>query len=313
MEIKRLASFLDKTSQVSESQRLVPSNFVYGLEQAADEVARLQVNDKRLFGQTYPGYPRRQDRAKLIAGDYKTKKALGALGRFLVGTPNDRPIWFVDDVGRYENGDYAKPRSNTDDIRELYPSDYPVHPFIKEMLDPKGPGAAAGPGYYWRLGANLTADPVIFREQDGWLGHNKLQVLLVKGKDGRGWVLPGGDRGGEDGLTAAAREAAEETGIDLGKTQARLVLKDSPVGDWRTTANAWPQTDVWMYSLPSELSNQKVKGKDDAKKAKFMTVSRRTLNRMSFSHPSYVKLSVQEWQNQTGQVVKRNGRIGVAA
>ncbi len=133
------------------------------------------------------------------------------------------------------------------------PDQWPLHPWITDMLDDPEIGAVTGRRFYRNFGANYTADPIIVRRD-----MSKPHVLLIERGDTGCLALPGGFiEPDEDPATAARREAKEETGIDL----LRLIhtikpVYSGPVADIRLTANAWPETFAFCFELQLDTNEE---------------------------------------------------------
>lgn len=129
---------------------------------------------------------------------------------------------------------------------ELEADGRPLHPWFHEMIKHPGIGVLTGKGFYWNWGPNYTADPIVLRHD-----LDEPHVLLIERGDGSGWALPVGFKNaGESDIDAAFREALEETGIDITafSHKTNQVYK-GPVADLRVTANAWPETGAFRIDL----------------------------------------------------------------
>lgn len=150
----------------------------------------------------------------------------------------------------------------------------PLHPWFDEMITDSRVGIVTGKGKYWHWGPNYTADPIVVRYDQ-----TEPHILLIERADGTGWALPGGFvDAGEDGITAALREAHEETGFDLTDMQpVATVTYEGPLADLRVTAHAWPETTAVKFELPNSVAAYLPlgtwQGKDDAKTAGWFPVS----------------------------------------
>lgn len=174
-------------------------------------------------------------------------------------------------------------------------------------LNPMGPTGLRGRGLLGNWGANNAADPMVTRENGG-----KLELLVIKRGDTGEWALPGGmvDRG--ERITATLkRELGEETSADLDFEHAQPVYQGY-VDDPRNTDNAWMETDAYHLHLPhgAELD---LEAGDDAKAVRWMVVDSDNIAHLYASHGDLVRRMVSQWQEQTGQVVAKSGKIGVAA
>ncbi|WP_326646036.1 NUDIX domain-containing protein [Streptosporangium sp. NBC_01755] len=137
---------------------------------------------------------------------------------------------------------------------------------------PVSPGAPTGIRYgrgelgHW--GERQAADAIVFARTAGgrW-------ALMVERDDDHGWAIPGGCLDpGEDPLTAAVRELAEETGLTLPGASWQ-VLPVRIVPDPRATDEAWMVTwpavaDLGDLGDVAELPA--VTGADDARRAEWV-------------------------------------------
>ncbi|SDI51598.1 ADP-ribose pyrophosphatase YjhB, NUDIX family [Sinosporangium album] len=115
----------------------------------------------------------------------------------------------------------------------------------------------------WHWGEGQAADAVVTAHLAGhrWL-------LMVERGDGLGWALPGGMIDpGEDPLSAAIRELAEETGLAVGGIAAWQTLGARYVSDPRATDEAWMVTTPALADLGEVADHPRVRGADDAARA----------------------------------------------
>jgi 8-oxo-dGTP diphosphatase len=131
----------------------------------------------------------------------------------------------------------------------------PIHPKLSEM----GPETPIGKGAYWNWGPNYTADPIVITDEQ------RPRVLLIKRSDTGDYALPGGfvdDTELHDPILAAYRELKEETGLTI-EVEGELIYQ-GVVDDPRATANAWPETSAYVFTISEPIP---VKAGDDAREA----------------------------------------------
>ncbi len=328
---------------VKAQDRLVPIDFRYGHTELVQEVLQA-MKDRANFA----GYP--------AQGLHWTEKEYfqwfksGRPVDELVGFPGMRPAYYVGlhenrnivEDGRLSNklknlaieayrGDGAKIARTERFARLILASDgSPIHPMFKEAVT-SPEGIVTGPGFYWFLGPNEAADPVIIRIHD-----NKFEVVLIERSDRGGRALPGGmidktrtgwSKGGavaviEQAITAAKRELKEETGIgieDLNDIMGISILDKVTVGDFRMTAQAWPVTSVFLFIPKPQTAEVMVPAAaDDARLASWIGVGGNliwkgiTQDVMFASHASYIKLAILKLEQLFGVVVKTDGTVGKA-
>ncbi len=113
-----------------------------------------------------------------------------------------------------------------------------------------------------RWGENLMADALVTVTCAG-----TRHLLMVERGDGHGWAVPGGAvEPGEDGVRAAVRELAEETGLAARPDQCRAA---GPlyVPDPRASDEAWAVTIPVHAGLGTRDALPAVAGADDARRA----------------------------------------------
>lgn len=298
---------------VSQRERLIQP-FNYGETELLEDFRR--VIDER---PVYPGYP--QQGLTMSESGYEVWMKSKRRAEILVGLPNLRPRYFVERLGH-----------PYDQLRKLVVSHdastasdgSPLHPYLGYILTHTKRGLPTGPGRYWGLGKNGTVDSVFFRENQQYL-----EVLLVLRWDMKIWAFPGGYKNKlvkensvfgilEKSLDAAQREFGEETGItDLEDIPSKEILRDMIVADPRTTAQAWSETTVYMFTPNVETGLRMVPhAGDDALDAAWFNVAGGAKwagarsNDLFASHSSLLRLAIQDWQRETGKVVRFDGRIG---
>ena len=136
----------------------------------------------------------------------------------------------------------------------------------------------------WFDGPNYTADGIVVHPASR-------QVLLIRRKTGE-WALPGGFvDAGEDSLTAARREVAEETGVTV-TSQPTLVFRGL-VDDPRNTEEAWIETSAYMFAADDTTT---ASGRDDAIDAGWFSLD--ALPELYASHGNILARAVDYLQHQ---------------
>ena len=131
----------------------------------------------------------------------------------------------------------------------------PLHPRLSDM----GTDTPTGKGAYWGWGPNFTADPVVITTE------TRPRILLIHRADTGDLALPGGFLDAaeiKDPIQAAYRELEEETGLIV--SNEGTLLYQGVVDDPRATANAWPETFAYLFTVPEPLP---VQAGDDAREA----------------------------------------------
>ena len=143
---------------------------------------------------------------------------------------------------------------------------------------------------YWHLGANLTVDIVLIRNNPET---KEQEVLLIRRDDdaiaepGK-WALPGGFQltdaphgtywraGKETAREACVRELLEETSLDIKHLESKLIYVGSYEGegrDPRDSPEAWSRSTVFALLLPDELARMAIAGNDDACDARWIKIN----------------------------------------
>lgn len=182
-------------------------------------------------------------------------------------------------------------------------------------------GAVTGPGFYYILGENPSANIIAFGENEG-----KLQLAVIERydvqADSRTIFVPGGMIDpGEDPVTAALREAHEETDFlkDIGITdiegkKAALSLlkplKIKALGTGRLTVNAGEvSASVVVVPRDQNIRNHPLKQGSDARHAIWTPLTSNTLNRLYLPHANDVRLGVLAYERQNGVKIAPDGMI----
>ncbi len=300
---------LDELPHIPDSERLIP---VEGY--VIDRAAEIEVGAKT----PYPFYPTPEERIHMTLEQIAAWQEAG-------GKTSDLPVGAaaVNHHPNYQAGlakGRATPDTGTQDFHATtfdasfdqggYTRDergLPVRPEDAVFLQA---GAVEGIGFYWNYGPNKAADPVVFRQPKG-----KLQVLVIRRNDTGLTALPGGmEDPNEPGVSTALRELLEEAGLDLSDVPHEIVHTGIVWGDPRATRHAWPESTVALLLPESDRTdNVHLKAGDDAREALWLDVSTENVERLFASHPAFVKLAVQKWQDLTGNVVAKSGMVGLAA
>lgn len=134
---------------------------------------------------------------------------------------------------------------------------------------PVNPGAVTGVRHgrneLGRWGENLMADALVTVTYVG-----VRYLLMVERGDGYGWAVPGGAaEPGETAVQAAARELAEETGLDVPRSLCRAG-EPLYVPDPRASDEAWAVTVPVAVDLGETRDLPEVNGADDARRAEWI-------------------------------------------
>lgn len=121
-------------------------------------------------------------------------------------------------------------------------------------------------------GEGKAADALIFTYKRiwTWKGPRKvLHMVMVERGDGHGWAIPGGGlEPGESAVVAAAREALEETTMDVDRLAiSRIPFPPCYVPDPRASNEAWMVTTPVIFWLRQPVP---VRGGDDAVRAEWV-------------------------------------------
>lgn len=175
-------------------------------------------------------------------------------------------------------------------------------------LNPTGPTGLEGRGLLGNWGANNAADPIVTRINAA----GQLEMIVIQRRDTGEWALPGGMVNRDERVTATLqRELSEEAAARLDFKDATPVYQGY-VDDPRNTDNAWIETDAYHLHLP-EGTELHLQSGDDAQDARWMVLSEEAVGSLYASHADLVQRAIALWQDRTGVVVGRDGRIGVAA
>lgn len=110
------------------------------------------------------------------------------------------------------------------------------------------------PERLYHLGSNYAADAVIIADD---------HLCLIQRQDTGQWALPGGFVDpGEDSLTTAKREAAEETALEV---PGGILVYSGRVDDPRNTDTRWIETSAYLFTV----NPQTVAAGDDAAEVKW--------------------------------------------
>lgn len=230
---------------------------------------------------SYPGYPETKDRLVCVVA------ALGqtATGAFEV----PEGPWMVPGNIPMRSDNLRPSALAADNLRHQgYQTDSegrPLHLWFQRMVEDPRIGVLGGKGAYWNWGPNRTADSVVVHGD---------AILLIERGDTGDWALPGGFiNGNEHAARAARREAAEETGVQLGRAWGIPIYK-GPVVDPRMTAHAWPETTAYLFSLPAETQRPPALGADDARRAEWVPLEQIRNLRLFGSHLFLARLALAQ-------------------
>lgn len=167
-----------------------------------------------------------------------------------------------------------------------------LHPHWRPLLADPRIGLPTGPGFFWRLGPNDTADVVALRD-----GPDGEEVLLIQRADNGRFALPGGFLGPDDATAEAGalRELFEETGLRPEAPHTRVLRRLLPNGSL-TTLHAWTEhTVVLLDADPDWLARAEPTRREadgEVQDAMWLAVSRLDDLDMANRHPGYVELAL---------------------
>jgi hypothetical protein len=312
---------------ISPRERLVPDNFQPDVQAAIVRVMR----------DGYPGYPPPRKRLRMSSQEYDRWVADGRPAEVLVGTPGNRPSWYIDNhPGRRDAAAReARKRGELDDYdgSQTFPpgtfgrgiatdsKGAPLHPFTRFIVT-EGLGVTSL-GANWKLGRTPTADAIVLLVSE----KERLEVVVVtknelKGKK-RANGLPGETVESKDKnySLAVVRAIGEEVGVPISDV-AKWPRLPTPVyasigADPRDTLNSWRLAYAEVY-MPNEaqakiIERTKPKDTDEIARVGFMPVSPALMRTFTAMHPELLQAGIREWQKQTGLVVAKDGTVGVPA
>ena len=150
---------------------------------------------------------------------------------------------------------------------------------------------------YYYLGANPTVDAVLIN-----LLKSPPEILLIKREEkateGNKWALPGGfhdsqstkgtywENNKENVLDALMRELHEETSLDISQQKLKIINIGTYQGnnrDPRDNKISWSQSHAFLIKVDKEIDLSVIKGKSDAKEAKFFSIDKLPKN-IAFDH-----------------------------
>ncbi len=180
-------------------------------------------------------------------------------------------------------------------------------------LNPRGRTGIEGRGVLGKWGPNFAADPIITRANPGT---GQIEILaierddagnkLVKNRETGIWekstgptekAIPGGHVDeGEILSQTLAREANEETGVELDMERAKILYKGY-VDDPRNTDHAWMETTVaHLHLTPEEAKKLNPKAGSDAKSVEWCPLTEENLENYYASHGDFVKMALRNLQ-----------------
>lgn len=260
------------------------------------------------------------------------------IGVWLLQQRSDYEITSSDEIDRryeiwnHENrlhgeeiGEVLPANSKTSFIEKAFTPSFIEEGYIRDSLGrPQIPdeilrvmleeGLFDGPGFYWDLGPNKAADPVVFRrvikkDVDG--GEiERLQVLVYTRKEFGNLdikSLPGSMSEPSDrrmsGLLRGLLNKADVPEKILSKLQKVL---ETYVPDGRSTRLSWPETAVYTMEIPPEYADLEL---GDDGESSWIDVTTENLDSLFSVHGEFVKASVLVWQEQEGLIVGKDGSI----
>ncbi len=187
-----------------------------------------------------------------------------------------------------ENIKQAKERRNISSYEGNIIFDYNGFPH-----NPMGRTGIEGRGLLGKWGANFAGDPIITRINPGT---GDIEMLAIQRKDNSQWAIPGGMvEKGENIFETLRRELKEETGVDVPTDDANQVYQGY-VDDPRNTDSAWMETWVGHKHLSPDIAEKvNPRAGDDARKARWFALNKKSLANLYASHGEFLKKALQQF------------------
>lgn len=200
-----------------------------------------------------------------------------------------------------------------------------LHPHWRQLLADPRIGLPTGPGMFWKLGANLTADVVMLRDKPCGEQHDPTQdpvqaqapekeVLLIQRASNRQYALPGGFSEPADASVVAGglRELVEETGLDSQDPRVEVVHRELSTGSL-TTLHAWTDTTViWVDADPAWLAKAEPDRRDadgEVVDALWLPVAQLHTVQIAHRYLRYIELAVQRRRARDRNIDHLDNRI----
>lgn len=244
----------------------------------------LDVMATALNNHTYPDYPNQSDRLFLASKPYNQNG--------LIDLPVDTK-WSagVQFPNRHEQIEEVYRMIGYPNRCTLDAQNRALHPWWDQLVSRPDIGGVTGKGFFYRWGANYTADAAAFSNDSDGVPN----ILLIKRIITNDWALPAGFLNNfENSLEAAKRETLEETSLDIDSLATKPnLLYEGPVLDIRTTLHAWTETKLWQFMLPELESLPPIAPNDDALEVRWYPITELP-DDIYGSHPVLIQMAINQ-------------------
>ena len=210
------------------------------------------------------------------AGPYPERFKVADADAAWEANPQYEPEYYVHPAVLEFAGDWADHEPETDEERLQ---------LVAEHKNPHGRTGIEGRGLLGRWGLNRTVDPIVTR----YNAAGELELLTINRGDTGALALPGWFVDpGEPLEEAAAREAKEETTIEIDEEDGQVMATDYYMYTGPVTDNAWIKTASVRWHLEGSNADQLPVGQDDAESAQWVVVNHDSMRALVSGHAKLV-------------------------
>lgn len=265
--------------------------------------------------ETYPGYPGPNGRTKLSESCYESWAMYGRNTGFarrlyrhpeyLQAVENGTAIIDYNGNCNFHKVEFASSFTG-EYVRDA--AGRPLHPYAKQIF--AAGLALEGPGAYPTYGPNFGVHAIIL----GLGNECKLKTIVINELTEGAIAFPSGDcASGECPARASFRIQYDQTNVNIQIKDVSSIdrIEEGIVADPRTTLNAWTETTVFCFTvLPGVIETYQpaVSKKGNAMIVLVDTDLHRNISDM---HANYLRLAVDQFENNLGCNVLDDGSIDI--